>query len=121
MATQTVTQRPHVVQFPQSVSTEEISQQELIHLIEARNTLDALKKHVETLESGLKTRLESQVPVQAGVHVASLREAFRRSVAWREVSEGLADQLYGIGKGEPYCESVLASTQPTRTLSLVVK
>jgi len=118
MATQTL---PHVVPFPQSVPAKEISQQDLIDLIEARNTLDALKKHVESLESGLKVRLEAGVNVEQGVHVASLKEAFRRSVAWREVSQGLADQLYGIGRGESYCESVLTSTQPTRSLSLVVK
>jgi hypothetical protein len=118
MATQTL---PHVVSFPQSVPAAELSQQELVDLIEARNTLDALTKHVESLESGLRARLEAGASVEQGVHIADLKEVFRRNVAWRGISEGLADQLHGAGKGESYCETVLQSTQPNRIVSLIVK
>ena len=118
MATQTL---PHVVPFPQSVPPTELSQKELVDLIEARNVLSQLKAQVESIESDLKARLEAGATVQQGVHVASLKEIFRRNVAWRGISEGLADQLYGAGKGEPYCETVLQSTQPNRIVSLIVK
>ena len=118
MATQTL---PHVVSFPQSVLATELSQQELVNLIEARNFLSQLEAQVESIESDLKARLEAGATVEQGVHVANLKEVFRRNVAWRGISEGLADQLYGAGKGEPYCETVLQSTQPNRIVSLIVK
>jgi hypothetical protein len=118
MATQTL---PHVVSFPQSVSATELSQQELVNLIEARNVLSQLEAQVESMESDLKARLEAGATFQRGVHIANLKEVFRRNVAWRGISEGLADQLYGVGKGEPYCETVLQFTQPNRIVSLVVK
>jgi hypothetical protein len=120
-ATQTLPQHSPVVQVPQSVPTTEISQAELIDLIEARNVLAQLKEKVAGLESGIKARLEYGASVQTGVHVAELKENLRRNVAWREVAERLGDRLYGDGKGEPYCDKVLSSTKPTCTVSLTVR
>ena len=116
MATQTL---PQVVSFPQSVPAIEISQQDLVDLIEARNTFAKLKKHVENLEESVQTRLEAGAAVEPGVHVAELKEGFRRNVSWKDVVIRLAERLKL--NGEAYCAKVLAATKPSRTVSLVVE
>ncbi len=108
----------HVVPFPQSVSAVEISQQELLELIEARNVLAQLGERVERLESSIRTRLEAGASVESGVHVATLKESFRRNVGWKDVVLRLAERLKM--NGEAYCARVLAATRPTRTVSLIV-
>jgi len=118
MATQTVSQHSPVVQFPQPLPAAEISQQELVDLIEARNVLAQLKQNVENLESGIKARLEAGAAVQTGVHVAELKEGSRRNVGWKEVVMRLAERLKM--DGEAYCARVLAATKPTKTVSLEV-
>jgi len=116
MATQTL---PQVVSFPQSVPAVEISQQDLVDLIEARNTFAKLMKHVENLEESVQTRLEAGASVEPGVHVAELRDSFRRNVSWKDVVIRLAERLKL--NGEAYCAKVLAATKPSRTVSLVVE
>ena len=113
----TTIRSPQVVRvFPAT----EISQQELVELIEARNVLAQLKEQVATLESGLLSRLEAGAFVQVGVHVAELKEGSRRSVAWRDITLRLAAKLYSPKRAEAYCENVLQNTKPTRTVSLDV-
>jgi hypothetical protein len=119
MATQTVTHHSPVVQFPQSVPATEISQQELVDLIEARNVLAQLEAKVGSLVSGIKARLESGSAVQIGVHVAELKTSSRRNVAWKDVVIRLAIRLKM--DGQAYCDRVLAATKPSTTVSLVVK
>lgn len=115
MATQTL---PHVVSFPQSAPAVEISQAELVELIEARNVAAQLQKQIEQMESGVQARLEAGASVEPGVHVASLKESSRRTVAWKDVAIRLAERLKI--DGEAYCARVLAATKPTRTVSLIV-
>jgi hypothetical protein len=116
MATQTL---PQVVSFPQSVPVVEISQQDLVDLIEARNTFAKLKKHVEKLEESVQTRLEAGASVESGVHVAELKESFRRNVSWKDVVIRLAGRLKLNGEAD--CAKVLVATKPSRTVSLVVE
>ena len=116
MATQTL---PHVVSFPQSVPAVEISQQELVDLIEARNVLSQLEEKVASLESGIKARLEAGAAIQSGVHVAELKTSSRSNVAWKDVVIRLAIRLKM--DGQAYCDRVLAATKPSSTVSLVVK
>jgi hypothetical protein len=119
MATQTVTHHSPVVQFPQSVPATEISQQELVDLIEARNVLTQLEEKVESLESSIKARLEAGSAVQTGVHIAELKTSSRRNVAWKDVVMRLAERLKL--NGEVYCARVLAATKPSISVSLDVK
>ena len=97
-----------------------VTQKQLIELILLRNALRQRQEQLAFLENELKASLEAGAEVEEGVHIAELKENFRRNVAWREVSERLADRLYGDGRGEGYCEQVLASTKPTRTTNLHV-
>jgi len=120
MATQTVSQHSPVVQFPQSVPAAEIRQEKLELILLLRNESKRIDEQLKSVESEVRAALEAKAPVEPGVHVASLKESLRRNVAWREVAERLGDRLYGDGKGEPYCEKVLASTKPARTVSLIV-
>jgi len=109
------------VQFPQFPhQREQISQQQLTGIIGLRNTITALKASLETAEAEVRAALESGAEIESGVHVASLKENFRRTPAWREIVVRLGNRLYGDGQGEPYCARVLASTKPTRTVSLTV-
>lgn len=106
-----------VTVFPQP--NPRISQDELIELIEARNAAKQLDELIRTLENGIKSRLESGADVQPGVHIASLKENFRRSVEWKAVAARLAERA-GLGDGDTYCARVLTSTKPARSVSLVV-
>jgi hypothetical protein len=120
MATQTVSQRPHVVQFPQAVpAVEQISQTELQLLLSLRGRLKQLESEIATEEESLKTRLEAGAIVEPGDHFAELKEHSRRNVAWKDVAIRLADRLKL--DGEMYCARVLAATKPTRTISLIVE
>ena len=106
-----------VVPFP---APQTITQLELTALLSLRGRLAQLETQVEAAEQSIKTRLESGCAIEAGDHAASLKESLRRNVAWREIAERLGDRLFGNGKGEPYCEKVLSSTKPTRTVSLKI-
>ena len=117
MATQTL---PHVVPFPQSVpAVKAITQLELELFLSLCNRLDALKEQVAIEEAALKARLEAGATVDPGVHVAELKEHFRRNVAWKDVVVRLANRLKL--NGEAYCSKVLAATKPSRTVSLNVR
>lgn len=118
-AIQTVPQHSAVVSFPQA-APEQVTQCEIAVLLSMRNRAWQLAEQIEAAEKSVRTRLESGASVEAGEHTASLKESFRRNVAWREVSERLAERLYGEGRGEAYCENVLQNTKPSRTVSLVV-
>lgn len=97
-----------------------VSQLEIITLLSLKNRARQLEAQIVEAEESVRERLESGAPVEAGEHTASLKESFRRNVAWREVSERLAERLYGEGRGEAYCENVLQNTKPSRSVSLVL-
>ena len=80
----------------------------------------SLKADLETAEAEARTALEAGAEIEPGTHVASLKESFRRNVAWREIVSRLGDRLYGDGKGAAYCARVIASTRPSRSVQLVV-
>jgi len=109
-----------VVPFPTS-QAEQITQFELAALLSLRNRAQQLSEQIADAEASIQARLESDAAVEAGLHIAELKESFRRSVAWRVVAERLADRLYGNGKGDGYCDRVLHSTNPTLTVSLVLR
>ena len=109
---------PQVVPFPSH--QEQITQAQIERVIQLRNAVAAFKKHLDTAESEVKTALEAGAPVEPGTHVASLKESFRRNVAWRAVVERLAERLFGEGRGHAYAENVLQNTKPERSVKLVV-
>jgi|ERR1700730_2672855 len=113
-------QKSAVVTFPNQ-SPQTISQTELVLYLSLVGRLQQLEEHVAAAREEFKARLEAGAVVQPGDHVARLDERARRNVAWRVVAENLADIILGDGKGVAYCEKVLNSTKPTRTVSLVVR
>src|ERR1041385_5982321 len=120
MAVHTLVPIPNVPQVVPSRQKEtQITQAQLIHVIALRNRVATLKAELEAAESKVQEALESGAMIEAGIHVASLKESLRRSVAWREIAERLADRLYSR-KGAAYCENVLQNTHPSKTFSLVV-
>ena len=120
MATSTV---PHFIRSANvlQVPAVEIPQSKLELIFLLRNELGRLKEQLEEAEAEVRAALEAHAQIEPGVHGASLEESFRRSVSWREVAERLGDRLYGDCKGAPYCERVLASTKPTRTVTLQIQ
>lgn len=112
----TVSQRPAVVAFP--APPEVIT--ELVLFLSLRGRLKQLEEQVVAAQDDIKARLEAGAIVQPGDYIARLDERSRRNVARRGVAEDLANIVFGDGKGEAYCEEVLASTKPTVTVSLVV-
>jgi hypothetical protein len=119
MATHTVAQHSHVVQFPQSESAKEtISQTELGLLLSLRGRLKQLQDQIATEEQSLKARLAAGAIIEPGDHTAELKENNRRNVAWKAVVCRLALRLKM--DGEAYCDRVLAATKPTKTVSLEV-
>lgn len=124
---------PHVIRFPQpsdtaydknpaplSIPTKEpITQLELELFLSLRKRLDELAEQVAVEETMLRTRLECGAVVELGLHTAELKESHRRNVAWKAVAIRLAERLKM--DGEAYCNRVLASTKPTRSVSLDVR
>jgi hypothetical protein len=86
-----------------------------------RGRLKQIETQVTAKEAELKARLEAGVSVEHGDHFAELKESFRRTVAWKSVAADLADTVFGEGNGSNYCEEILASTEPTRTIRLNVE
>jgi hypothetical protein len=105
-----------VVPFP---APEQITQLELAAYCSLCGRLSQLEKQVESAESSMKSRLESGCSVEEGDRTATLKESFRRNVAWKEVVVRLAERLKMDGAA--YCARVLNSTKPSRTVSLVVE
>jgi hypothetical protein len=73
-------------------SPQAISQTELILFMSLRGRLQQLEEQVAAAQESLKTRLEAR-----------------------------ANTVFGDGKGTAYCDEVLASTEPTHTVTLVVR
>ncbi len=99
---------------------QEITQGDLSYILATRLEIDRLKANLAEAEASVKARLEAGAAVEHGVYRTWLKENFRRAIAWRDVAERLAERLYGNGRGFGYCEGVLKSTKPTRTVSLHV-
>jgi len=97
---------------------QEVTQGDLSYILATRMEVDRLKANLAEAEESVKSRLEAGASVAYGAFRARLKEHFRRAVAWREVTERLAERLYGNGRGSGYCENVLQNTKPTRTASL---
>lgn len=114
------TRIPTALQFPAPVALQPITQLELGAVLSLRNRARQLEEQIAEAEQCIRARLESGVDVEEGERSVGLKENFRRNVSWREVSERLADRLYGNGKGDGYCERVLRSTRPSRTVSLTI-
>lgn len=105
---------------PRSIPTKEpITQLEIELFLSLRKRLDELAEQVAVEETMLRTRLECGAVVELGAHVAELKETHRRNVAWKAVAIRLAERLKM--NGEAYCNRVLASTKPTRSISLDVR
>ena len=119
MASQIVS---HVAPFPQSVpavpAKEPITQLEIELLLSLRSRLAQLQGQVSTEESAFQERLEAGASVEPGAHGAELKESWRRNVSWKSVCIRLARRLKL--DGAVYCARVLASTKPTRSVSLEI-
>ena len=111
-------QKSTLAQFPQ-LSSQQISQHELILVLSLRGRLSQLEQQLETAEQSIQARLEAGGTVELGDHHAELKENFRRNVSWKDVVIRLANRLKM--DGELYCARVLASTKPTRSVSLIVE
>jgi hypothetical protein len=119
MATQKVT--PIAVAPQPSPRVESVTQDSLAEIISLRQQIETLEKQLGEVQADVQSALAAGAAVEEGTHIADLKEAFRRNVAWREVAERLGDRLYGEGQGEGYCQRVLAATKPARTVSLHVQ
>jgi hypothetical protein len=70
-------------------------------------------------KDSIKARLETGASLEPGDHRAELKENLRRNVSWKDVVIRLAERLKM--NGEAYCDRVLASTKPTKTIALVIE
>jgi hypothetical protein len=125
MEAEMATQRVPALQFPSQPSpqvvpqAEIITQDELTLLLSLRSRLHQLEEQVETAEKSIRTRLEAEVSVQPGDHIAKLAEHFRASVAWKDKAIDLAERL-GLN-GPAWAQNVLTHTSKTRTVSLFIE
>jgi hypothetical protein len=121
MATQSIPQsieqsKLSIVPFP---APQAITQSEVATLLSLRGRLHQLEEQVQQAEQSIKMRLETGAFLEPGDHRAELRENFRRNVSWKDIVIRLAERLRM--DGEAYCAKVLASTKPSRSVSLVVE
>jgi hypothetical protein len=108
-----------VLQLP-PLPPQPVTQLEVATLLSLRNRSKQIEEQIAEAERSIRTRLEAGGYIEPGEHSATLKESFRRSVSWREVAERIGDKLFGTGKGDSYCERVLRSTKPARTVSLQI-
>lgn len=99
---------------------QQVTQLELAALLSLRNRARQLEAQIADAEKSVRDRLEAGGKVEAGEHVATLKESFRRNVSWRDVAERLAAKLYGPKRAQAYCENVLQNTKAARTVSLAI-
>jgi hypothetical protein len=116
-----VIERLYAYRSDSQQTPQQITQTELVLFLSLVGRLKQLEEQLAAAQDDLKARLEAGAVVQSGDHVARLDERSRRNVAWRGVAENLADTVFGEGKGPVYCQEVLDSTEPTRTVSLTVR
>lgn len=93
-----------------------ISQEELRELILLRNVLRQRGEQLAFLEKQMLAKLQAGAICESGVHIAQIKETWRRSISWKDVVMRLAERLKL--NGEAYCSRVLASTKPSRSVSL---
>ncbi len=105
-----------VVSFPVA---HPITQLELAALLSLRGRLSQLQAQLDEAEQSIQSRLEVGCSVEGGDHSAKLKTNSRRNVAWKDVVVCLAEKLKMDGAA--YCARVLASTKPTKTITLVVE
>jgi len=116
MSVQHTIPRPFpVVIFPPH--QDQITQTELVLFLSLRGRLEQLQAQVEQAAQSIQTRLEAGVRVEFGDHVARLDEHSRRNVAWRSVTENLADEVFGESQGKNYADEILSETQPGLTVT----
>ena len=96
-----------------------VTQLEILSLLSLRGRLSQLTEQVEKAELSIQARLQSGAMLEPGDHIAKLKENLRRNVSWKDVAVRLAERLKM--DGSLYCAKVLASTKPTRTVSLVIE
>jgi len=112
----------HVVPFPQSVPTvpakEPITQLEIELLLSLRSRVAQLQEQIASEEAAFRARIEAGASVEPGQHKAELKESWRRNVSWKSVCIRLARRLKLDGAA--YCARVLASTRPSRSVSLEI-
>jgi hypothetical protein len=120
MATQTIAAPSVPLQFPQHIGAakEPITQLELELLLSLRNRLAQLEAQIAAEEATFQARLEAGAPVEPGTHHVELKENWRRNVSWKSVAIRLAKRLKL--NGAAYCARVLASTKPTRSISVEI-
>ncbi len=111
----------NVIPIKSPSSPQTITQLEINLILELRRRADQLQQQIDEAEQSVRVRLEAGGSVEPGQREALLKENLRRNVAWREISERLANRLYGRGTGRSYCDRVLHSTKPTRTVSLAIR
>ena len=105
-----------VIPFPPA---SEISQTEIVSLLDLHAQANRLAEQIEVAESSIRARLESGAAVEQGSHIARLKETFRASVAWKDKAIDLAGRL-GMD-GAAWAQNVLSHTTKTRTVSLHVE
>jgi hypothetical protein len=120
MATQIV-QQYAAIPFPAVRIPQTVTQNELELLLSLRDRAAKLENEIDSAEASILARLRTGASVEDGTHAASVKEASRRSVSWRDVAERLAIRAFGHKKGELYCPRVLASTKPSKSYSLEIK
>lgn len=101
------------------VPSVEISQHEIAELIEAQNTLGKLQLRVNSLEDSILARLQAGAVVEGGLHCAEVKKNSRRSPAWKDITQRLAQRL-GFDP-DAYVSNVISHTKPSISYSLEVR
>ncbi|MHB8539816.1 MAG: hypothetical protein ACYDCD_02590 [Candidatus Acidiferrales bacterium] len=122
MASLTVTTtsaKSNVVAMPSPVL--EIPQSELESIIWIERRITNMQVELDQKRDNVKAMLQSGVRVAEGEHTASLKDTGRRTVAWREKAEELADRIFGTGRGAGWADNVMKHTAKSESWKVVVE
>lgn len=94
-----------------------ISQYDLAELALLKKEAREAQEAFAAKEAEIRGMLEGGATVEDGLRTAELQEHFHKNVPWRDVVIRLAGRLNL--DGETFWAETLASTKPSRTVSLV--
>ena len=108
----------NIVRFSSTQVVPPVTQTELQLLLSLRGRVKQLQDQITSAEASLAARLQSGATIEPGDHAAQVKEHSRRNVAWKAVVIRLASRLRM--DGQAYCNRVIASTNPTKSVALIV-
>lgn len=109
-----------ILEMPRPSAIPQVLQDELESILVLKAQVQKMNSELAEKTESVKALLQAGAVVENGTRMASLKDNGRRSVAWREKVEELADRLYGEGRGKGYADNVMKNTKKSESWTVEV-